>query len=74
MFGDDFPSDAMHDDYARYESSIGPFMRGYPRLLDRKGYEARDRVLKHLVDYVGDESKFSGGSQLILAHLKVGIK
>lgn len=71
VFGPDFPCDAIKDDYAIFEASISSYMRRYPRLLEREGYAAREKVLGHLAEYLSDDSKTSRASKLIVTHLKV---
>lgn len=71
VFGDNFPSDEMKDVYARFEQSIPSFMRGYPRILDNEGFEARDKVHKMLTEFFKDPSNVVGASQIVMSHMKV---
>lgn len=73
FYGTEFSSDKIYDDYMTFEKSLYNFVTGYPRFLNRQGFQARDNVLQHLSEYLSDHSKTSLGSQIILSHLKVSL-
>lgn len=70
IFGTGFPSKEILDDYGKFENSISPFMKRYPRLLNREGYRARDSVKKHMEEYF-DSPAVNLASHMVKAHLEV---
>lgn len=69
VFGPDFPCDAMREDYARFEKSISFFIKGYPRLIDREGFQARQNVFNHLKCYLADPVATANASKLVVSHM-----
>lgn len=71
IFGKAFPNEEIYKDYAKFELGISHFMKGYPSLVDREAYKARDGVHKQMKEFFKDPSKVSQSSMLITSHLKV---
>jgi cytochrome P450 len=69
VFGRDFPCEAMSKDYARFEQSISYFIKGYPRLIDREGFQARENVYNYLKSYLADPAAVANASQLVISHM-----
>ncbi|KAK9235621.1 cytochrome P450 [Lipomyces kononenkoae] len=65
LFGPGFPFDEIYLPYIRFEDDITKFVKGYPRFLNREGYNARQKVLDELGSFFMDPSRVAQSSVLV---------
>lgn len=71
VFGDEFPCDDLYAPYEKFEAGLSNYMKGYPRLLDREGFSAKENVHSLLTEFFKHPSKANKASKVVLQQLKV---
>lgn len=65
VFGKAFPAKEIYTDYITYEDSLSRFIKSYPYIFNKRGVDARGRVLEYLADFFTDNEKSSQSSSFI---------
>ncbi|KAK9248440.1 cytochrome P450 [Lipomyces tetrasporus] len=65
LFGPSFPVQELYKDYIAFEDNLMSYIRNIPRILNRSGYKARDRVLEMLGDFFMDDEKVALSSDFV---------
>lgn len=71
VFGTDIPALELFEYYTDFEMGVPYLLRGYPKIFNLKGVNARDNVLRLLEQYCDTPGVESSSSGIVQAHLKI---
>ncbi|KAK9464325.1 cytochrome P450 [Lipomyces arxii] len=65
LFGKSFPLAEIYEPYMQYEGAIIKFAKKYPRFMNRRGFNARDKILSILTSFFADKSRVANSSAIV---------
>lgn len=57
LFGESFPVSAIYEPFMDFEDNVPKFLKMYPRFLNRKGYNGRQKILDELGKFFMDTDR-----------------